>query len=919
MAIRVDARLVQADFLVGQFVGPTEGADTLNGTEGPDLINGLGGNDIINGLGGNDEINGGTGSDSMRGGLGDDIYFVDNAGDSVVEQSGEGSDEVRTSLSSHSLATNVEKLTGTSSSGQSLNGNGGANIIVAGNGNDMIDGGFGVDTFYGGLGDDIYRADETGDLAVELAGGGNDQVWTTAATYILAANIETLVGQSPTGQALTGNDGANIIYGGSANDLLDGGLGADTLAGGLGDDVYLVDNVGDTVSEVGSGGSDEVRTSLASYTLGSNVEKLTGTSNAGQALTGNFGDNVITGGDGDDILNGDFGADQMVGGGGNDIYYLNEAGDGIMELAGQGTDEIRTFLASGSLAFLPNFENITGLGFSDQTLTGNASDNVIDGGAGADTMIGGAGNDLYFVDNGGDTIGENAGEGTDEVRTALFTYSIAGMANVELLSGGSGDQNLTGNSGDNVIDGGAGADTMTGGAGNDVYFVDNGGDVVVENGGEGSDEIRTSLSNFSLLSTAEVERLVATSSGGHLFRGNGADNFIGGAGGNDQLFLQDGGTDSVDAGGGDDIVYFGGSLSPSDSVDGGSGARDVLVLQGNYALTMAGASMTGIEFLSLQSGSITRFGDTAGNLYDYNLWLTDANVGAGVQLVVNAQSLLAGEDLTFDGSAELDGRFLVYGGHGVDTLKGGAGNDIFFFEGLRFGPSDAVNGGGGRDSLVIAGVNGLNHIEFGETSLTSIESISVNNRFATDPSAVPFYELVLRDGNVASGASMTINASSLGAGQTVNVDAHLELDGAFNMFGGGGHDVFVGGAQGDLIYGGGGADTLTGGAGADTFQYRSHSDSAIGAGDRITDFVSGTDRIDLSFIDADAGAAGNQAFTFLGSGAFTGHAGELRAVFDSGASSWSVAGDVDGDGNADFLIAVGTATPDPLLGTDFIL
>jgi Ca2+-binding RTX toxin-like protein len=329
--------------------------------------------------------------------------------------------------------------------------------------------------------------------------------------------------------------------------------------------------------------------------------------------------------------------------------------------------------------------------------------------------------------------------------------------------------------------------------------------------------------------------------------------------------------------------------------------------------------MAGIEFLSLQSGSITRFGDTAGNLYDYDLTLADANVGAGVQLVVNAQSLLAGEDLTFDGSNELDGRFLVYGGHGVDTLKGGAGNDIFFFEGVRFGASDAVDGGGGRDSLVIAGVNGLNHIEFGETALTSIESISVNNRFATDPSAVPVYELVLRDGNVAANATMTINASSLGGGQTVNVDAHLELDGAFNMFGGGGHDVFVGGAKGDLIYAAGGADTITGGGGADTFQYRSHSDSAIGANDRIADFASGLDRIDLSFIDADAAAAGNQAFAFIGAGAFTGHAGELRAVFDVGNNVWNVSGDVDGDGFADFLINVNAATPEPIVGADFIL
>src|ERR1044071_4505358 len=121
------------------------------------------------------------------------------------------------------------------------------------------------------------------------------------------------------------------------------------------------------------------------------------------------------------------------------------------------------------------------------------------------------------------------------------------------------------------------------------------------------------------------------------------------------------------------------------------------------------------------------------------------------------------------------------------------------------------------------------------------------------------------DGNVAAGAAMTINGSSLGAGQSLAVGAHLELDGGFSMFGGAGKDRFVGGAGTDLPPGAGGADTLTGGGGADTFQYRSHSDSAIGAADHIMDFTSGADRIDLSLIDPTQGADGDQAFTFIGS------------------------------------------------------
>lgn len=93
------------------------------------------------------------------------------------------------------------------------------------------------------------------------------------------------------------------------------------------------------------------------------------------------------------------------------------------------------------------------------------------------------------------------------------------------------------------------------------------------------------------------------------------------------------------------------------------------------------------------------------------------------------------------------------------------------------------------------------------------------------------------------------------------------------------------------------------------------SDSAVGAWDRIDDCVSGTDKIDLSRIDANAGTGANDAFTFIGSGAFTGVAGQLRyeVVNDIG----SVYGDVNGDGLADLHILVTNGAP--LVQTDFIL
>ena len=89
------------------------------------------------------------------------------------------------------------------------------------------------------------------------------------------------------------------------------------------------------------------------------------------------------------------------------------------------------------------------------------------------------------------------------------------------------------------------------------------------------------------------------------------------------------------------------------------------------------------------------------------------------------------------------------------------------------------------------------------------------------------------------------------------------------------------------------------------------------AHDTIVDFAPGTDRIDLSAIDADttAGGPGNEAFSFLGTDAFSGTAGELHQVSVNG--NTVVEGDVDGNGVADFQIYLtGLHT---LQATDFVL
>ena len=106
----------------------------------------------------------------------------------------------------------------------------------------------------------------------------------------------------------------------------------------------------------------------------------------------------------------------------------------------------------------------------------------------------------------------------------------------------------------------------------------------------------------------------------------------------------------------------------------------------------------------------------------------------------------------------------------------------------------------------------------------------------------------------------------------------------------------------DSLRGGGGKDLLIGGTGKDVFDFDKLTDSAVGAArDVVHDFVSGTDKVDLQTIDANAGLAGNQAFAFIDATLFSGKAGELRY------NGSVLMGDVDGDGAADFHIQLGVA------------
>jgi VCBS repeat-containing protein len=251
-------------------------------------------------------------------------------------------------------------------------------------------------------------------------------------------------------------------------------------------------------------------------------------------------------------------------------------------------------------------------------------------------------------------------------------------------------------------------------------------------------------------------------------------------------------------------------------------------------------------------------------------------------------------------------------GNGLDNLiDGGSGND-------------KLNGGAGADHLI--GGDGTDVLD-GGLGGDLLEGGAGNDSYVVDDASDQVVETI--------GAGTDIVRTTLGSyGLTDNVE-NLTYTGGLNFTGSGnglaniltggvgndvlsglaGNDKLVGLAGDDTLIGGLGADSLTGGAGLDHFVFEAVSDSTLSLKDTIADFHGAEgDLVDLSQIDANSLAAGDQAFTLIGTAGFHHVAGELR--YQVAGASLTVFGDTDGNGIADLAIKMTGLTS--LTGAEFI-
>ena len=896
------------------------GDNSLIGADGDDTLRSGAGDDVISGGNGDDHIAGYGGADAIDGGAGVDTIYYDAAAVTVNLGLGQGFG----GDAQGDTYQNVENVVGTAFD-DTLIGDGGANSLTGGDGDDTIQSGAGNDVVSGGDGNDAINA--YGGADAINGGAGIDTVYYDGSTVGVTVNLatgqgfggnaqgDTLVGiENVVGTAfndtLTGDGGENVLTGGDGDDTLRGGVDSDRLDGGNGVDTadYAASFVAVFIrlqEGVGSSG-DAAGDRLIS------IENLIG-SVLDDGLTGSARADGLSGGGGDDGIQGGAGADRIDGGSGVDTAGYSMSTDGVtVDLAagtGTGSD------AEGDT--LTGIENVSGSDFSDwlygdgganalsgwaggDSLVGAAGNDTIDGGfgndllrggAGADALIGGAGVDIadYAASGAGIVVDLAAGTGAGgdaQGDTLQSIENLVGSAFADKLFGDGGANALSGGAGNDELYGGAGADVLDGGSGKDTagYF-SSGAAVTVDlaaGTGSGGDAQGDVLSNIENLGGSVFNDILTGNAGINAINGGGGNDSISGAAGSDTLYGGNG-NDQIDGGADGDALS---GAAGTDTLAGGAGndaingGADADAINGGAGIDIADYNGSGVGVTVNLATNINTGGYAQGDM------LTN---------VENVQGSAFADTLTGDGVANtlwgMAGNDGLNGGAGWDTLEGGDGDD-------------QLNGGAGGD--ILRGGAGADHLTGGADSDTasywdSTAGVTINLQTGVNTGGTAQGDTIASDVEIINGS----NRNDVMTGNAL-ANELVGFDGIDTLSGGGGSDTLRGGA---------GADVLNGGSGVDNFSYTALSDGTVSAADTIQDFQAG-DLIWVRTIDADGNSGnGDTAFSFIGAGAFSGTAGELRAVTSGGTQV--VYADVNGDTVADFAINV--TADHALTASDFVL
>lgn len=918
-----NATIVQGDDADNEIAGDNRseeirgegGNDTILAGSGDDLVYGGWGDDSIAGGDGNDMIYGNGGEDTLAGGAGDDKFLISGRKSSGfqgydVYDGGDGSDSIIASgkgvdigMSAFGPRNGIETIDVSAVKGAaarilgdcddnlldfravsfvgnlSINGGGGNDTIVGSAGNDSIDGGsWGAQSISGGAGNDTLHGGGGDDT---LSGGKGNDVFVVKGSQL--ADDCSFEGHD----SYNGGAGADRIV--AMGDNVDIGL-----AGfGPGSSIETIDASALTGSARILGNCDDNLLDFSATTLlgrisingGGGEDTIIGSAGNDSIDGGSWGEQSLSGGAGNDTLHGGGGTDTLLGGDGNDVFIVkgNQAGtngnfEGYDQYdGGAGADCIvakgkKVDIGLSGFGEDQGIETIDGSAVTGYVrLLGDGGDNLLD--FSTTTLIG--------------KISINGGGGQD---------TIIGSAGNDSIDGGSwGDQSLSGGTGNDTLHGGTGRDTLSGGDGDDVFIVKGNQDDIDCNfeghdlytGGSGSDRIVAVGSDVDIgvaafAASNGIEFIDASGVSGFtrvlgdwqdnlldfsgttlvgqitLEGGDGKDTITGGVG--DDTLVGGGGNDVLSGGAGNDVFLVSGSLSGSDgyfegydTYKGGTGADRILASGGDVDIGMSAFSAAN----SIQSidasealGKVRLVGDYKDNLLDFSTTTLVGNIsihgGGGKDTLIGS----AGNDY-IDGGSWGDqsisggaGNDTIRGGGSNDILSGGAGNDVFMVSGnedVGFEGYDNYDGGTGSDRIVAKGED----VDIGFSSLLASHSVDIIN-----VSAVTGVARIVGDWN----------ANRLDFSATT-------LVGDCAIDGGGGNDTITGSAGADNILGGeygddvldgaGGNDILTGGWGRDTFKF--------GAGwgtDEITDFVHGTDKINLH----DAGVANYAALGISESG-----------------------------------------------------